>query len=272
LVAARIEKVQSRIWSRYVVADLATDQERARLVASSVICQYTTGVFFKGAQPRSPLVDLFGTPFTPERKAEALLFGAVAYLAQQGYVTLQPGTGLKAFLLCQEARPWDGQIRSLEGQLALGARSNLSFLEVVQQAVAQAAGFRLEIRVVDEEGDTVDRTETDLAALPSYLARVREEGARQSLGGWLLGNINTRSTELRARLIYAPAAGVIHMARQTVLPPHEEAAACQETSQMLMDFVDCDPKQAEVVVAAIGRVMRWFERCKRYPEMVTNQL
>lgn len=48
---------------------------------------------YESGQLRSALVNLFGAPLTPERETEALLFGAVAHLFQQGYATLQRGRG-----------------------------------------------------------------------------------------------------------------------------------------------------------------------------------
>jgi hypothetical protein len=98
-----------------------------------------------------------------------------------------------------------------------------TLLEALQRAVAEVVGFRLEVRVVDEDG-------------------------------------------------YTTATGVVEMARQTVLPCHEEEAACQETDQMLADFAKHDPERAIAIVADIGRALRWFERCEQDPGWVTREL
>lgn len=99
------------------VAQLVADQERARLVASGVIAEYTAGFFFNGVQQRTVLVDLFGSPLTPRRKAAAILFAAIAYLVQEGYCALRPGTAIARELEWVEVRGWDGQVRCLEGKL-----------------------------------------------------------------------------------------------------------------------------------------------------------
>lgn len=272
LVVATFEPAPGSDRPQPILAELAADQAKAQLVASGVIATYATGFFFEGGQQRSALVNLFGAPLTPERKAEALIFGAVAYLVQQGYATLQRGTGRTPGLLWLEGKPWDGQERSLEGQLALRARLQKRFLEVSQQVVAELVGFRLEIRVTDEEGYIVERNEADLKALPRIVARLQAERNYSSLGDWLLSDSRTRSTQIRAQLDSSTAASVIERAWQTPLPPHEEAAACRETYQMLLDFVQGDPRRAEALALAIERVLHWFQRCEQHPEMVTYEL
>jgi hypothetical protein len=271
LVAATFESSVGLGPTQSLVTDLAEDKKRARLVASGVMAEYTTGFFYDGGELRPALVDLFGAPLTPRRKAEALLFGAVAHLVQHGYAALERGTGVARGFHWLEVKPWDGQKRSLEGQMAQRAGPGAACIETMQQAVAEAVGFRLEVKVTDDEGDVVDRTTADLAALPLLTARLEAQQAR-SLSNWLLSTGNTRSTEIRAQFDNSTAAGVVAMAWQTPLPPHEETSACQETYRMLLDFVGADPGRAGYLVMEIERVLHWFERCEEMPSLVTHVL
>ncbi|MGC9335838.1 MAG: zinc ribbon domain-containing protein [Anaerolineae bacterium] len=271
LVAANAIALRSPLRPQAIIANLAADQQRAQLVASGVIAQYPNNFFADGTQSYPVLVDLFGIPATPQQQAEVLLFSAVAYLVTHGYGTLQRGAGLMGGFLWQEALAWEGQIQGLEGQLALGSRMEATLLEALQRAVAEAVGFRLEVRVVDEEGYTLDRTEADMVALSLVLHRIKEEG-RRSLDNLFLANTQATSTRVRAWMACPTATGVVEMARQTVLPCHEEEAACQETHQMLADFVKHDAERAVAIVADIGRVLRWFERCQQDPGSVTRDL
>jgi hypothetical protein len=271
LVAATFDPRSGPGRPESLVADLAADQKKAQLLASGVIGAHTTGFFFEGGQQRSVLVELFGAPLTHERKAEVLLFGATAYLAQHRYVKLEWASDRTQELALLEAEPWDGQDRSLEGNLALQARRKTTYLEALQQVVAEAVGFRLEIRQVDEDGYVLDRTEADLVTLPLLKARLHSQQDRRGLGKWLRSS-STPSTEIRARLACSPATGVIEMALQTVLPPHEQAVACRETYQMLQEFIHDDPERTKALNLAVERVIRWFVRCEQHPERVTHEL
>jgi hypothetical protein len=271
LVAATFESPVGPGPAQTLVADLAADKKRARLVASGVMAEYATGFFYDGGQQRPALVELFGAPLTPRRKAEALLFGAVAYLVQHGYAALEPGVGMTPGFQWLELKSWDGQERSLEGQLAHRARLETACLEGLQHVVAKAVGFHLEVEMVDDEGDVVDRTTADPAALPLLKARLQAQKAR-SLSSWLVGTSGMRSTKVRARFDSSTAEGVIGMAWQTPLPQHEETVACQETYRMLLDFADADSGRAKSLVMAIERVLHWFERCEEMPSLVTHEL
>jgi hypothetical protein len=170
-----------------------------------------------------------------------------------------------------ETKPWDGQKRSLEGQMARQAGRGVACIEALQQTVTEAVGFRLHVEVVDDEGDVVDRTTADLAALPLLKARLQAQKARD-LRSWLVSASSTRSTEVRARFDSSTAEGVIGMAWQTPLPPHEETAACQQAYEMLLNFVDADRRRAESLIIEIERVLHWFERCEEMPSLVTHEL
>jgi hypothetical protein len=274
LVAATFDPTSGPELAQSLVAELAADQEKARLVASGVIAAYTTGFFYEGEWQRPALIKLFGSPLSPQREVEALLFAAVAYLVQQGYVALSwVGGGPTAEALCLAGqKPWDGQERSLEGLLALRARSGMTCLEALQQVVAEAVGLRIEICQVDEDGYVWDRTEADLAVLPVLKARLEVKRSRGSLANWVLSDSYRYTTQIRARFDSAPLTGLLERAWQTVLPPHQEAAACRETYQMLLDFARGDPKRAEALALAVERVMRWFVRCEQHPELVTHDL
>jgi hypothetical protein len=271
LVAATVKSLVGLGPTQSLVTDLASDKKRALLVASGVMATYTTRFFYDGGELRPALVSLFGAPLTRRRKAEALLFGAVAYLVQHGYAALERGTGMATGLQWRAARPWDGQQRSLEGQVVQRAGQGAACIEAMRQAVAEAVGFRLEVRIVDGEGDVVDRTTEDLAALPALTARLEAQKAR-GLSGWLRSISNVRSTEIRAQFDRSTAGGVIGTAWQTPLPPHEETAACDETYGMLLDFVDADPGRADSLLRESVQVLTWFERCEMMPSLVTHAL
>jgi hypothetical protein len=273
LVAATFDPTPGPGLPQPLVAELAADQDKAWLVASGVIATYTTRFFFEGNQPRTLLVDLFGVPVTPEREVETLLFAAIAYVVQQGYVILSWEGGPTAELLLLEGdQPWDGQEHSFEGQLALRARAQMTYLEALQQVVAAAVGLRIEICQVDEDGHIWDRTEADLAVLPLLKARLEVKRSHGRLASWLQRDSGSRSTQIRGRFGCATVTGVMDRAWQTVLPPHEEAAACRETYQMLLDFAEADPKRAETLALLTERVVRWFVRCEQHPEKVTDEL
>lgn len=274
LVAATFDPTPGPGLPQSLVAELAADRAKARLVASGVIAAYTTGFFYEGGWQRPALIKLFGSPLTPQREVEALLFGAVVYLVQQGYIALSWETGgpTPGALFLAGQKPWDGQGRSLEGLLALRARSRMACLEALQQVVAEAVGLRIEICQVDEDGYVWDRTEADLAVLPVLKDRLEVKRSRGSLANWVLSDSDRHTTQIRARFDSAPLTGVMERARQTVLPPHQEAAACEKTHQMLVDFAQGDPKRAEALALAVERAVRWFVRCEQYPEMVTHEL
>ena len=271
LVAATFDGLRSPLRAGTLVANLAADQQRAKPVASGTIAQYPSSFFAEDAQSYPLLADLFGIPATREQQAEIVLFAAVAYLVENGHVTLQRGTALMSGFLCEAALPWEGQLQSLEGQLALGSRADTTLLEALQQAVAEAVGFCLEVRVVDEDGYTVEQTKADLATLPLVLRRIQEE-RRRSLDNWFLASTETRSTRVQAWMAYPTATGVIEMARQTVLPAHDEAEVCRETYQMLARFTHRDQERAEVIVGEIQRVLRWFDRCEEHPSQLADAL
>jgi hypothetical protein len=271
LVAATFESPVGLGPTQSLVTDLAEDKKRALLVASGVMAEYTTGFFYEGGEQRSVLVDLFGAPLTPQRKAEALLFGAIAYLVQHGYAALERGPGMASGFQWLEVKPWDGQKRSLEGQMAQRVGQGMACIEAMQQTVAKAAGFHIEVQIVDDEGDVVDRTTVELAALPFLTARMEAQKAR-GLSRWLLSGSTVPSTEIRAQFDSTTPSGVVGMAWQTPLPPHEKTAACQETYQMLLDFVEAETNRAESLVMEIERVLRWFERCEEMPGLVSHEL
>jgi hypothetical protein len=86
-----------------------------------------------------------------------VLFGALAYLVQRGYATLERGTGATSAFLWLEARPWDGQERSLEAAfLARAARLETTVREVTMPLIAEAMHFRCEVVVRDSDGDGRD--------------------------------------------------------------------------------------------------------------------
>jgi len=230
LMPDTLEEVRATIGVSPEVAELLTDRDRARLVASGVIAQYLSGFFLDDGQRRTILVDLFGTPPDAQREAAALLFAALAYLVQEKYCALRPTADGKS-LEWAEVRPWDGQVRSLEGSLARRAGLRLAIGQVVDQVVAEEMGFHFEV------------TRPPLIRAPGVPRPPR------------VRNLSARSA----------TTGVVELGRQTVLPDHQETAACREVYRLLLDFVHTDPDRARYVAGEITEVLNWFRRFEEEP-------
>lgn len=121
-------------------AQLIADRRRARLLASGVVALHFPEFFYADTQRRTVLVELFGSPPEPHRKAAALLFVSIAYLIQHGYCALQPAAGGES-LLWAEVRSWDGQTLSLEGALARHAGLGQTLGQVLRRVIAEEAGI-----------------------------------------------------------------------------------------------------------------------------------
>ena len=232
LVPDRLERVRETLELHPDVAVLAGDRQRAQLVASGVIARYPSGFFFDDGQRRTVLVELFGAPATPQRTAAALLFAAIAYLAQEGYCRLEPTPDGKGFYW-NEGRRWDGQIRSLEGAFARRAGLGMRIRDVVDQVVADEMDFRFEVN------------------RPPLL---RAPGVPRP----------PRVINLSAR----PATtAVIGTGRMVELPDHRENEACRETYRRLLAFVQADPGRARYLAEQIVEVLDWFRRFEEDPTL-----
>jgi hypothetical protein len=53
------------------------------------------------------------------------------------------------------------------------------------------------------------------------------------------------------------------------MPEYERSAACREIYQMLLDFIQADPKRGDSVADDICRAFDWFRRFRDNPELVS---
>ena len=267
LVPAEPVPVEPGMRPQTTVAELAADQERAQLVASSVIAEHASAFLFHSRRQQSALIPLFGTLPTAERRATAVLFGALAYLVQHGYAILERGTGATSGFLWLEARPWDGQERSLEAELAGAARLETTVREVAMPLIAEAMRFRCAVIEWDSDGDRRDRWEVGWYGYRSRVAAA-SRASESSLARWLGTDTYSYSYSYRDVSVYTAPSGVIALARQTAMPKYERAVAGQEIYRMLLDFIHADPKRADSVADEICRVFEWFRCFRENPELV----
>jgi hypothetical protein len=268
LVPAEPVAIEPGMRPQTVVADLAADQERAQLLASSVIAEHASAFLLHSRQQQSTLIPLFGILPTAEQQGAAVLFGALTYLVQHGYATLARGTGATSAFLWLEARPWDGQERSLEAELARAARLETTVREVAMPLIAEAMHFRCEVVQRDSDGDRRDRWEVDWHGYQSRAA-APDRASESSLARWLGADTYSYSYSYRDVSVYTAPSGVTALARQTATPEYERAAACREIYQMLLDFIQTDPKRADSVADDICRAFDWFRRFRENPELVS---
>ena len=217
------------------VADLLADRERARLIASGVVAQYLPEFFFVKGDRRTVLVELFGKREGRRQEAAALLFAAVAYLVEHGYCRLEPlGEEEMAW---EEVRRWDGQVRSLEGQLARHAGLGLTVAEALDRVVREEMGFAFE--VVKSRG----------VGLP---------GASRAPA--------VRNTSDRSALL-----SIVEVGRRTVLPEHERDSACAETYRTILSFVQAAPERARTLARTILEVLEWFRQFEQNPSLALSR-
>jgi hypothetical protein len=81
---------------------------------------------------------------------------------------------------------------------------------------------------------------------------------RHSLPSWLNVGTSAYSYSFRDISPYTAPSGVMALARETMMPEHERAVACRSVYQMLLEFVQAEPKQADAVSVVIERALFWF--------------
>ncbi len=214
------------------IAELAIDQERAQLIASGVVAASLPHFFFDDGQHRTVLVSLFGSPRTPRRTAEALLFSAVVYLIEQRYCDLV-SAGEEQEMEWVELRPWGGQVRSLEGMLAARAESESPLPDVLDQVVREAMGFHYEV------------VKSPLIRMPGMpeLPPVRDRSDRTALRG------------------------MVELGKRAVLPDHEEDAASAEIYRILLTFAQVYPQRARYLAEKVRSTFDWFVEYEKDPSV-----
>jgi hypothetical protein len=255
LVAATFEEVELPVGTQALLHQLARDQERALLVASGVLARYSGHFFGDDAPPEGTLANLLGVPLTVQNRAAALLFSAVAYLVQAGYCDLEHEPAPEPRFLWVEKSDWEGQADSLEASMAAQAWQRLPVEEAIRQMIAGETGFRLDD--VEPEGSLPGgKQDSPPVPAPSRMSNV-------------LNRLKERLPRRQARTPSLPprpaATTIIDRGWETVLPEHEETAACEETRQLLSNFEKSDPQCAQYVLDQIHWVLSWFVRAEQDP-------
>jgi len=230
LVPDDMADVRSKVGLDKDLAQIVEDRERAQIIASGVVARDLPGFFFNDGERQTVLVDLFGAPPDHRREAAALLFVAAVYLLQKAYCALEPGSEEKA-LRWAELRPWEGQVRSLEGALARCAGFQLTFRQAVDQTIREEMDFRFE------------------KVKPP---RLRAPGAPQQP---IIRDLSARTATV----------AVIERARQAELPQHDEKDSRREIYQLVLTFVRAEPQRARYLAEQILEVLDWFRRYEEDP-------
>jgi RNA polymerase subunit RPABC4/transcription elongation factor Spt4 len=254
LFAAPLDAGKAITDAQTTIAQLAVDRKRAQLIASSVIAQYAADFYFEGFHQRTVLVDLFGSPLTPERTAAAMLLGGIAFLQQGGYCVLEPG------FAWVDVRDWDGQAHSLEGRLARQAGQGKTVYEALQRLIADEMDFRLEVTVGDAEKARFDRFEVVLSTILSAVARIQQQMGRS----W--GASSSTILQVRSLSARSSTGAIVELGRQAVLPDHDKTAACRQIYRTLLDFIEPDPDRAHQLAEEILLAQLWFQRYAQDPK------
>jgi hypothetical protein len=256
LVAATFEEVELSVGTQALLVQLAQDQERARLVASGVIARYSGRFIGQGIAEEGVLADLLDVRLTAQSRATAVLFAAIAYLVQDRYCDLEPDLAVGPEYSWTEAREWDGQMDSLEARLAAQAWQMAPFGEAVRHTIAKETGLLLDAPEPDDSLG-VDEQDTTLDDAPSRVPRALNR---------LLEGLPKRQERVQSIPPRPAVPAIVERGWEAVLPEHQEAAACDETRQLLVDFETADPLRAQYVLEQIRDVLHWFERVEQDPQ------
>lgn len=216
------------------VAALAMDHERAHLVASGVVAENLPQFFFDDGQRRTVLASLFGSPRTPLRTAQGLLFSAVTYVLEQRYCDLASGKRPDEVQWIYR-RHWDGQLRSLEGVLATEPETGTDFTlaQILDRVIRQAMEFRYEV---------IPPPLVRMPGMPDT-PRVRDLSTRTGVGG------------------------VVELSRRTVLPEHDVNQASAEIHRLLLVSVQVYPQRARMLIEKVRDVLDWFVKYEKDPSI-----
>jgi hypothetical protein len=197
------------------LARLAEDQDRARLVASSLVVNNAGDFFYASQSYRTVLAELFDSAQDSRTVAAGAIFAAYAYLCQTEYIELRLGDAQdQEEIALSQLRPWDGQ-NCIESALAHQAGRVFTTAEATEKMVRELMGFRL--------------MQADGSSLRAPKAKQAPERP-------------------------APAA-IDHLARVTALPGHNRREACRDTYQILSAFVEANRRRARLLSIEIRRVL-----------------
>jgi hypothetical protein len=256
LVEATFEEVELSGSTQELLVQLAQDQKRAHLVASGVTARYSDRFLSDTAPMEGVLADLLGVPLTYPSRATAVVFAAVAYLVQAGYCQLKHQPAAEPEYLWTEAKEWDGQMDGLEARMADQAWRMAPLGEAVQHMIATETGLLLDDPQPDDPlaGDEQD---PELDDTPSRVTSALNR---------LLERLPRRQQRLQGISPRPAVPTIVELGWETVLPKHQEEAACEKTRQLLVDFEEADPLRARYVLDQIYDVMDWFDQVEQDPQ------
>ena len=201
-----------------VLGELAQDRERALLVASGVVANHLRDFLFTDSQGHTTVLARLFEGGSDPRTAT----GAILFAAY-AFLVKQGYCSLDwqpeaEQLALGSLRPWAGQKTCLERMLADRSAYASTTYEASEGALRELMRF--------------------------HPVAVRVRG----VDGSRLHSAPERT---------APAA-VDHLARLTVLPPHERIEACRTTYTLLVGFVESDRLRASQLALETLRLLDWF--------------
>jgi hypothetical protein len=201
------------------LARMVDDKRHARLVASAVVLHGIDDFFYAREGFQTVLADLFGSVGERGTIEAGVVFSAYAYLCHEGYCSIR--------LQVDEQRDTlpVNHLRDWDGQ------------QSIEGALAKHIGRAL---------TTAEVTEKTLRDLMGFRMLTAETGA---LGARKVMDIPDRSA----------FAAVDQLARGTVLPDGDVAESRRTTYQLLIAFVQEDPRCARSLASETKRLLRDFE-------------
>lgn len=199
-----------------IVAELAKDEQRARLVASAVVAANSAQFFYADKQGRHTVfVDLFGPKLDALSRAAAILVAAYGYLAHEGYCDLVWDAKAN-YIALTALRTWDAQRTCLERMLAEQAlQIGVTTYQASEYVLRELMGFR------------------------PVLVRVRGANGR------MLRHLPERSA----------VAALDYITRLTALPTHNRAEGCRLIYQIVTKFVRSNPERARHLALESTRLL-----------------
>ena len=169
-----------------VIAALAQDSGRAQLVASAVVAaRLDEFLRIEGKDHASVLGDVFGPTHDAEVRTAAVIFAAYAYLAGNGYCSLEWDSDEKNVKL-EALRHWDGQEKCLERVIADQSWRTFNTYEATDRSLRELMNFRaVTVRVRASDGSRVGRLpELSAVAAVGQMARLTVLPEHDSASGF----------------------------------------------------------------------------------------